>query len=261
MRRVWRVYRTFFLTSLVREMEFRANFMAQAAMSLIWFFFLAMIIVVIFRSTSSVAGWNEGGVLALSCVSFAVGNVYSAFGWSLVDFPTNVRLGSLDFILLKPVDPQFWVTFRRFNLAQVGPIIAAAVLLPISLEMGHIHPSLLQWFGFFVTYAAAVVTYYGINVFVMTLAVWLVRVDNLTILSEVFWQFGRNPMQIFPSPIQFFFLYLLPIALFASVPTEQLVFGYDGNRVILSVVWAVVMMYASRKFWKFALTQYSSASS
>lgn len=242
-------------------MEFRANFMAQAAMGILWFSFILMIVVVIFRSTSSIAGWNEAGVLALSCVCYGVGSLYNSFCWSLVDFSSQVRLGSLDFILLKPVDPQFWASFRRFNLAQTGPLVATCVMLPVSLRMGGLHPSGLQWLGFAVTFVSAVITYYGFNLIIMTMAVWLVRVDNLSIVSDTMWQIGRNPMQIFPKSVQFFFLYLLPIAIFGSVPAEQLVFKFSASMTVLAAVWGVFMLYGSRLFWRYGLSQYSSASS
>ncbi len=242
-------------------MEFRANFLAQGGMALVWFGFFALIIFVIFRSTSSLAGWNLGSVLVLSSVSYGVGALYFSFCYSLLSLPNEVRLGSLDFILLKPVDPQFWVSFRRVSFSQIGPVIASAILLPIALHVSHAHPCLIQWMAFLVMCVCAITIFYGFNLILMTMSIWFVRVDNLSVLSDVSWQFGRNPIDIFSKPVQMFFIYLLPLAMFATLPTKQLLFQFDPKLVVVGVVWAIAMATISRVFWLHALRSYSSASS
>lgn len=230
-------------------------------MALLWFVFFGIIIMVIFRSTHTVAGWNLGSFLVLSTVSYGLGSFYNAICYSLFMFPGEVRLGSLDFILLKPVDPQFWVSFRRINFSQFGPVLASLILLPIAVDIAKVHPNLIQWFGFVGMCLSAAIVYYGFNLFLMTFAIFFVRVDNLSVLSDVSWQFGRNPIDIFPKAAQFVFIYLVPLAMFATLPTKVLMFGFEPKLLAVGVAWAVAIVIISRLFWNFALKSYSSASS
>ncbi|MFX5374146.1 ABC-2 family transporter protein, partial [Acinetobacter baumannii] len=39
-----------------------------------------------------------------------------------------VRQGTLDFVLFKPVDSQFWLSLRRINLDQLGSLVVAVLL-------------------------------------------------------------------------------------------------------------------------------------
>ena len=45
MGRYWKIYRTFFTSSLARELEFRANFFAKVLQNGVWIFFFLMILI------------------------------------------------------------------------------------------------------------------------------------------------------------------------------------------------------------------------
>jgi ABC-2 type transport system permease protein len=95
----------------------------------------------------------------------------------------------------------------------------------------------------------------------MTLGIWLVRVDNLWILSENVTQIARFPLDIYQSAIRRLLTYALPLAFLALMPASQLVRGFDPAMVGLGLVWAFVFAFGSRWFWRFGLRHYTSASS
>ena len=49
MQRYWKIYKTFFLSSFARELEFRANFFAKIGQNVIWIFFFVLILLVIWK--------------------------------------------------------------------------------------------------------------------------------------------------------------------------------------------------------------------
>jgi ABC-2 type transport system permease protein len=48
-----------------------------------------------------------------------------------------IRTGDLDFLLLKPIDTQFLVSFRTIEWAMVNQILMASVLLWYSLDQSN----------------------------------------------------------------------------------------------------------------------------
>jgi ABC-2 type transport system permease protein len=95
----------------------------------------------------------------------------------------------------------------------------------------------------------------------MTTGVWLVRVDNLWVLGDSVMQVSRFPLDIYQPSLQRFFLYVVPLGFLATVPARQLARDADPRLAMLAVAWAVAFLIASRWFWKFAMTRYTSASS
>ena len=261
MRRYWKVYQTYFVSSINRELQFRANFFAKIANQLLWIVFVLLILAVIYRNTNSIAGWSRGESTVLAAVAFLMTGVCTMFTFSLSMLPEQVRSGTLDFVVTKPIDSQFWVSTRRFNMDQIGVILAGCVLIGLGLHQEGVTPSVWQWAAFFVLILTSIVIFYAFNLALMTTGIWFVRVENLWVLSESVTQVARYPLDIYSLSVRRALTFGVPMAFLASAPTRQLVRELDGSMVALGLVWAVVMAGLSRAFWRFAMRHYSSASS
>jgi ABC-2 type transport system permease protein len=259
--RYWRIYRTFFLSSFARELEFRANFIAKIFQNIIWIFFFLMILFVIYRNTDSVAGWGRGDAFVLAASVFLMNALVSAFFMSLMEIPTQVRQGTLDFVITKPVDTQFWISTRKFNFDQIGTLFAGTVMVIVGVVTAKVSPSLIQWGAYIVLILAALVIFYSFNLILMTLGIWLVRVDNLWVLGESIIQVARYPLDIYGAGLQRFFTFAVPLGFLATIPARQLVRGFEPAMLGLGLLWALLFFGLARWFWNFALKHYSSASS
>lgn len=261
MARYWRIYRTFFVSSFARELEFRANFFAKVAQNLVWTVFFVMILLVIYRNTNTVAGWNRGAAFILAATCFLMNALISALFLSLQEIPQQVRQGTLDFVITRPVDTQFWVSTRKFNFDQVGTLIAGAVMIGYGITADHLHPSLAQWAAYVVLVLASLGIFYSFYLVLMTTGIWLVRVDNLWVLGDSVMQVARYPVDIYNSGLQRLFTFVVPLAFVATIPARQLVFSLNLEMVGIGALWAVLSLLVSRWFWNFALSHYGSASS
>jgi len=260
-KRYWKVYRAFFASSFARELEFKANFLAKLVQNVMWIFFFLMILFVVYSKTSSIAGWGKGDAFVLAATVFVMNAFFNAFFFSLQEIPQQIRMGTMDFVVTKPMDTQFWVSTRKFNFDQIGTISAGAIMLAVGVRIGGIHPEWAQWMGFVVLVAASIAIFYAFNLSLMTTAIWLVRVDNLWVLGESLVGVARYPVDIYESGLRRFLTFVVPLAFLATVPARQLVKGLDPAAVGEGVVWAAVALAASRTFWRFAMRNYSSASS
>lgn len=261
MARYWRIYRTFFVSSFARELEFRANFFAKVLQNAMWIFFFLAILFVVYRNTDSVAGWSRGEALVLAATVFLMNAVANAFFFSLAEIPNQVRMGTLDFVVTKPIDSQFWVSTRKFNFDQIGTLVAGIVMIAAGVLTAKISPGAMQWVGYITLTASALAIFYAFNLALMTTGIWLVRVDNLWVLSESVTQIARYPLDIYGSGLQRLLTFAVPLGFLSTVPARQLVRGFDFGMVAVGLAWAVGALVLSRVFWRFALRHYSSASS
>lgn len=255
------MYRAFFSSSLARELEFKANFIAKLGQNFMWIFFFVMILLVVYSNTKSVAGWGRGDAFVLGATIFLMNAVFNAFFFSLQDIPSQIRLGTMDFVVTKPMDTQFWVSSRRFNFDQIGTVFAGLVMLTIGISTSHLHPDLFQWLAFAILASSALTIFYAFNLSLMTTAIWLVRVDNLWVLGESLIGVARYPVDIYNSGIRRFLTNFVPLAFLATVPARQLVHAADGAAVAEGVAWSVAVLLGSRLFWRKAMRSYTSASS
>lgn len=261
MQRYLRIYGRFLQSSLQRELEFRANFVAKILQNMIWFVFFLVVLLVVYSNTKSVAGWNRGEAFVLAACATLIQSVFQFFCFSLTQIPENVRKGTLDFIVTKPIDSQFWVSMRQVNFNEIGSIGASIGLIIYGVLSGQSHPNLWNFLSFFVMLLSGVTIIYSFMLLLMTLGIWLVRVDNLWVLGDTMMQIARYPTDIYSAMIQRFFLFAIPIVFLATMPARALVKGIDGYAFGLGLLWAGLLFGAARWFWNYAMRSYSSASS
>lgn len=242
-------------------MEFRANFFAKIAQNALWVTFFLLILLVVYSRTQQVAGWNRGEAFVLAATCFLMNAMAMALTMSLMEIPQHVRMGTLDFVLTKPVNSQFWVSTRKFNFDQLGTFIAGIAMVAVGVRESGATPDSAQWAAYIALVLASLVIFYAFNLCLMTLGIWWVRVDNLWVLGETMLQVARFPVDIFGGQIARVLTYIVPLAFLATIPARQLVRGLDVQMVFIGLGWAVAALVFSAFFWKFALRSYASASS
>ncbi|HLO97106.1 MAG TPA: ABC-2 family transporter protein [Fimbriimonas sp.] len=261
MRHYWNIYKTFFKSSLLREMQFRANFFAKILQNCTWIVFSLVAISVIFGRVDSIAGWARGEIQILVGTLFLVSALVNLFTFAVMEIPQHVRQGTLDFIITKPVDTQFWVSVRKFNFAQLGSFTAGIITLIVSAVVAKMTITPLQIVLYIVSVLCGWTALYSFQMLLMTTGIYFVRVDNMWVLGETIVRLGEHPMEIFPLLFRQFLTYGIPVAFFAYVPAIQLTRGADFGLLLGSLVAASAMFLLSRLWWKFSLRHYSSASS
>jgi ABC-2 type transport system permease protein len=256
------IYRGFFTSSFQRELEFKANFIANVVQNVLWIAFFILLLKIVYTNTSSVAGWSEGDSYVLAATVFFTYSTLIAFTFAnLMEIPEKVRKGTLDFDLIKPVDSQFLISVRKFNFDEIGTLIGGVVMLVIGLLMNGHSPTMVQGLAYSALLVCAVLIFYSFQLMMMTLGIWLVRVDNLWVLGEMVYYVARFPIDIFRSPLKLILTYYIPLAFIASVPAQVLLGRASPNLLIYGLLWTGVFLTISRLFWRFAVNCYSSASS
>lgn len=261
MSRYWRIYRTFARSSLQRELEFRANFFAKLAQNAVWTFFFLVVLLVIFSRTDSVAGWTRGQAMVLAGTIFLLDASFRTFFWSVIEIPENVRKGTLDFVVTKPVDTQFWISTRKFDFGHLGALVAGSGVIAFGVFDAGLAPTGWDVAAYVSLTLCAMAIFYAINFAMMTLGIWWVRVDNLWVLSDTMMGVSRFPIDIYGIWVQRIFMYVLPLAFLAHYPAAQLRSGADPRILLLGLAWVAISLAACRIFWQTAMKSYGSASS
>jgi ABC-2 type transport system permease protein len=261
-RRYLRLYRVFWRNCLARETEFRGNFWANLVTNAGWILFFVLFLKVIYRNTNAIAGWGEGEAFALMGTFGVVQSLFEIVVLNNVSrLPELVRLGTLDFVLTKPVNAQFFVSTRYVRMDAIGQLIGAVgiVLYGWARSGLAVHPAgALAYAGMLL---CALAIYYGLYLILMTFSFWFIRLDNLAVLADMLFHVGRYPVQIFRGTARRVFTFVVPVAFMATFPTEALFGRLSPGYLLYAIALAAALLVASTLFWRFGLRYYGSASS
>jgi ABC-2 type transport system permease protein len=253
--------------SLAREMAFRGNFVARIAVEVIWLSILLLFYRVVFAKTSVVADWDEWQYLFFVGCFYALGGVIETlFLDNCNSFADLIRSGDLDFYLLKPIDEQFLITCRSIDWATAPNVLLGAAVMVVSLVQ-------MQWIfdlgliaAFLMMFACGVALSYSFLLILMSTSVWLVRNQSLYELWWLFTSLMRYPREIWRGPwalpLGWFFTFIIPAMVVVSVPATVMAKRLlEPELIAFTMVVSLLLVFASRRFFRFALRRYRSASS
>ena len=262
LRRYARLYRVFIRNNFVRELEFRGNFWAKVATNIGWLFSYVLFLKIIFRNTRAIAGWNEGEVfLLIGTFMLTRALMDILFTQNLSKIPELVRMGTMDFVLTKPVPSQFFISARYVSLDEMGSLFGAVAVLAYGAWEAGIVPTAAQVAAWGFLIVCGLVVFYALQLGLMTLSFWLVRLDNLSALIDTVMFIARYPPDIFGKYLALFFTYILPLAFVAVVPTLALKEGVSGAWLLAAVAISGLFLLLASLFWRYATRVYTSASS
>lgn len=247
--------------NVAEELQYRANFVASVLGTLFWIGTALLTLALFFRHTERLGGWDYWEVVVLLGVFNALtGVVEAVLRPGIGQLAGEVKSGSLDLVLVRPVDPQLFVSFRQLDLWRVSDIVLGLALAGYALiRLGHT-PTLPQSVAFLVALAAAAVVVYAIWVALMSLAFWFVSVENLSVLFDAVYEGARYPVSAYPGALRFVFVYLLPIAWTTTVPASALTGRLGPSVGLPAAAVGVAAFLLSRMLWRAALKRYTGAS-
>lgn len=258
------VYSIMFRNSLIREMNFKANFLLWMGVELLWFIGQIIFIEVIFGYVDRIGDWTKWEVVMLVGTHQIISQIFQAFFYAnLANLPELVRTGRLDFLLLQPIDAQFAVSTKQFGIdnlvnAVIGIAFVVAALIKLSIV-----PTLLQIALYAVAVALGVAIHYCVFLALATVSFFIVRAQGLIYGYYSLFNLGRYPDVVFRGLFKFVFSWVIPIIVVTNIPTRLLIRLGDSPTLLLFqlALAALIVLAATRFFWTVAIRRYSSASS
>ena len=260
MAKILNLLKLFWSTSIMAEMEYRLNFVIALVACLTGMAGSVFGLSLFYRTGYQFAGWKwEEAVAVLGMFMILDGLLNVLLAANLSSIVTHVRTGTLDFVLLKPLDSQFWLSTRRIRLDGIPDILLGLGLVVWSgIQAG------APWWGWLclpVALALSTTILYSLWFILAATSVWFVKIYNLTEVLRGLCEAGRFPSSAYPGVWRTFFTFVVPVVFLTTVPAEVLLGRANPSWLAAFVLLAVGLFMVSRLFWRFALRFYTSASS
>ncbi len=272
------VFLTFARNSLIRDMTFRANFIIETISSLSWaamnLGFYTLVYSLMHREgRSDIAGWAQYQFFVFIATTILVNSLVEAFFMeNAEELSEMTRTGGLDFVLLKPMDPQFLISVKKISWSASGKLLFALGLLAYSLpRIEGLHPTAVQFtlYPLYVIFGTLIL--YSIMIALAATSIWLGRNQSLYDFWFYITNFSRYPMEIYQgpygTPLRQVFTFVIPILVVINVPAAILakpLTAENPERLLLAafaLVATIASLAISRWVFMKALASYRSASS
>jgi ABC-2 type transport system permease protein len=247
--------------SVAVRLEYRANFVANLVESLLRAATVVLGLAVLYGDGLGVGGWSYAEATVLIGVFTIIESLMGMTMYpNLRRIAEAVRTGSMDFVLLKPVDGQFLVSAREIDVFRLPDLLIGlgfaiyGMLNVTTVTLTGILTGMLLMVG-------SLGIAYALCFMLATLAFWFVRVENTL---ELFWglyRAGQFPITAYPGWVRQLFTFVVPVAFMTTVPAQAIIGKPDWGGALGTLLFATGLLAVSRAFWKFALRSYTSASS
>lgn len=260
--RYLRLLSIFYRYSILQELEYRVNFLANVFMSAFWLVWAVVGVSVFFLHRDKMGDWSYPEVLmVVGLFTFFTGLMEAFLRPNVGAVIEQIRDGTFDFVLTKPVNAQFIASLRNIVVWRLSDVIIGLGLIVYALGLLGISPTRgnVAIFAAMLTCAIAIV--YSLWLVMSSFAFWFVKIDNITELFYAFYEAGRYPVTIYRGLVRALLTFIIPIAFVTTFPVSALLGRLDQQNLWIGALFAIVLLFVSNRFWNFAIRHYSSASS
>src|SRR5271156_2252094 len=209
-------------------MTFRGNLLITIVTRLFYFVAQVTLFEIIYSKVNAINDWTRPEYFAFLATGMLINSIVETFFMpNCANFSELIRTGNLDFVLLKPIDPQFLVSFEKMELAMLNQAVLALSLVAYALiKIGHpLHPLHAAMYVLFV--GVGVTLFYSLMLILASTSVWFGRNTGLYDFWFYITIFARYPREIYAGSLagealQFSFSFLIPILLVVTVPSRVL---------------------------------------
>ena len=260
MKRYFDVLKLLWSAAIAAELEYRINFILAALTSLgnlsgsIFGLFL------FYRTGYTFQGWRwEEALIVLGIFTLLQGFSSTFLAPNLNRIVDHVQKGTLDFVLLKPISSQFWLSIHTLSPWGLPDIIFGSIL--ISYAGGRLGITLTNYLISAIPLVFGLGSLYSLWFMLGATSIWFVKIYNVTEVLRGLLEAGRYPMVAYPIAYRFFFTFVVPVAFFTTVPAEAMLGRVQVGWIVGAGLLALGLLIVTRFFWSFALRFYTSASS
>jgi ABC-2 type transport system permease protein len=260
MGRYGQVLRLFWGTAIAAELEYRINFLVAALTSLGGLAGSLFGLALFYRTGYQFQQWSwEEALLVLGMFTLLQGFSATVLIPNLNKIVKQVQDGTLDFVLLKPISSQFWLSTRTISPWGLPDLVFGLIVivyggtrlgLGLSDYVWGVPPLLL-----------GAISLYSLWFMLGATSIWFVKIYNVTEVLRGLLEAGRFPVAAYPVAYRVFFTFIIPVAFLTTVPARAMLQEREMVWLLGSALLATALVVIANRFWRFALRYYTSASS
>lgn len=254
------IYANFLSTSFAEASTYRMHFVLLILMDLVFYASVLLTVSFLYEHVALIGSWEREDFLFFLSFMLAVDHLHMTFiSENFWRFSADVRLGNLDFVLLRPTNPLFTIFLRNMRPGSLVLIpVPWALVIYYGIQAG-LAPSawlllpLVLFFSFLFLVCFEVLISMG--------SLWLVESQGINFVRMQFQSVARWPDFVYLPLFRRIFTFIFPVLLIGSAPVKFLFNHQEWEGLVLMALLFFVEMLLIAILWRMGLRRYESASS
>ena len=250
-KKYFKIYYLLNYTSLAIELEYKINIFIDLITALFGLAGSVFLLSIFFSNTPEIAGWSFEEALIIQGIYTILNGVTNTWlSPNLTEIVKYIREGTLDFVLIKPIDSQFWISLKRISPTGLVEILLGALVLIYCFYINNLNFNFTSTLLLIITILCSISILYSLWFLISTTTIWFVKTWNATEVLRSFLYIGRFPVDSFSLPLRIFFSTFIPITFITTIPSEVILGISTIWKIILEIFVSYIFLFFSRKFWK-----------
>ena len=240
---------------MARALTYRLDFVMSLVITLGFNILFPLVTILIYRSGASFPGWNFYEVLLIQSIyTLSLGFACIMFSNVLWATMRHIREGSFEIVLLKPLNPLFFLIASNFDPGSAGLIIGGGFMFVFSLLNTEI-ASIAAIPAFLLLFAGGFAVMAGINMIMAATSFKWVGNSRIPEIFDSIMTFGKYPITIFPQAIRGITTFIVPISMIGFYPASALLGRLDYT-VLFAVIPCLLFMLFGIRLYQYMVKLY-----
>lgn len=248
-----------FKISLLTEFTYLSNFVVNLLSEIMISAYFLIFIETIFLNFDEFFGYNRYEMILIWAIAYLTSLMMSDIMQNLNSLPYEIMEGTLDRLLMKPINIFIPLLFRRFRLIKsitmIVPIAAIYLVLPY-IEL-HINAETIA----LLVYTLILMALFLItsSIFIYSLSFWFGQTGTYYWIYFSLSDISHLPMNSIKGTMGAIFNKIYPITLMGSVPAAILLNRVPDDAIFYVTIAVIVWCFITYFIWNLGLRSYTSA--
>jgi ABC-2 type transport system permease protein len=225
------------------------------------FLFFFIFLFTILSSAKNLAGYTREQVIFFFLVFNLIDIMAQCLFRGVYNFRPLVVSGNYDTDLLRPLPSFFRPVFGWIDIMDFLTLIPLWVYFLWFIFTNHLFGNLESIALFLLLLINSLVLAFAFHLFVCAVCVLTTEIDHMISVYRDLTNMARFPTDIYQKGVQFILTFTIPVVILITIPAKALLGLLSWQWIVFSFLITSLFLWASLRFWKYALRQYSSASS
>ena len=243
MKRYFAVLREGMRVSFAAASTYRVNFLLNTFIMLISNILFPLVTILIYGADAGFPGWDFYEVLLIQAVfllsSGAARLMFNNLLWVTMQ---HIVEGTFEIVLIKPLDPLFFLLASSFEIESVSLILGGAIVFGVALY-NTVALTLATFLQFFILFCAGLFVNLGIALIMTATSFKWVGNSRIPEIFDSIQTFGKYPQNIFPNAVRGFTAFIIPVAMIGCFPATALL-GKAEPVMFIAIIPCVLFLLA-----------------
>lgn len=245
--------------SIMSQLEYRINFISSVLFEIAYFLVKLTYAFVVLSTNMTVGDLGPYHIITFIGVFTLLTGIFVFASPGIFSFSQKVYTGELDYFLTKPVSLVVIASLSQYNFGSGLANFLSGVALTVWGLANVQEPFTLGALGMG-TLMIVIGTVMSYLMFLLPqfLSFWVLKVNRINMAIWSLWDFNNMPMVIYPQPVQWVGLFILPIFLLTNPPAFALLGRLEPWLLVATIVATLILFLLFCLTWRQGIKRYHS---